>query len=253
MKPRTEIRTAIYNRRTGVRSGISLAEVLLAVVLAAMVLMAVLSIHRRIQRTTAGIMTNLNEMLKPSEILQLIAEDLDRSVDSTQGLTITVDSKYEKGYSLSQLVIRKEIQKVKDRQPQEEALEEIIWQGAVDLDTGRIVIYRRHSGMFLEDRLLGQQRQERDIRSPPFVPVCGKLTQFLIKARQGDTWVDQWKGPAPPTGLQISISFATPHETPGGELEVLEEDKIIRTMAVDRTRKIRFETSTPDDDEKRND
>jgi len=223
------------------------------VVIAAMVLMAVLSIHRRVQLASAAIVGSLDEMLLPSEVLQLIAEDLDRSVDATQGLQVTVEPKYERGYSLSRLVIRKQIKTVKNRQPQEEVLEEIIWQGAVDLDTGRIVIYRRHSGMFLEDRLLGQRRQEFEIRNPPFVPVCGGLTQFLVKARQGDTWVDQWKGPAPPTGIQVTISFAEPHETPSGELEVLEEDKITRTIAVDRTRKIRFEANEPDGNERRND
>jgi len=253
MKTSTGTRTTANGRRAGVRSGISLAEVVLTVAIAAMVLTAVLSIHSRIQQTAAGIMGNLDGMLLPSEILQLIAEDLDRSVDATQGLTVTVDPKYERGYSLSKLVIRKEINTPKNRQAPKQVLEEIIWQGAVDLDTGRIVVYRRHSGMFLEDRLLGQQREEYEIRNPPFVPVCGGLTQFLVKARQGDTWVDQWQGPAPPTGLEITISFATPHETPSGELEVLEEDKIIRTMAVDRTRKIRFETMAPAENERRND
>jgi hypothetical protein len=253
MKTSTETRTIADGRRAGLRSGISLPEVLVTVVIAAMVLTAVLSIYSRIQQTAAGIIGNLDEMLLPSEILQLIAEDLDRSVDATQGLMITVEPKYERGYSLSKLVIRKEINTLKNRRPQKEVLEEIIWQGGVDLDTGRIVIYRRHSGMFMEDRLLGQQREEYEIRNPPFVPVCGGLTQFLVKARQGDTWVDRWQGTAPPTGLEITISFAAPHETPNGELEVLEEDKIIRTMAVDRTRKIRFETNAPDGSEKRND
>jgi len=222
-------------------------------VIAALVLIAVLGIHNRIQQASASIMANLDGMLLPSEILQLIAEDLDRSVDTTTGLRVTGESKYEKGYSISQLVIRREIKTTKNNKTQEEVLEEIVWQGDVDLDTGRIVIYRRHHGMFLEDRLLGQQRTEFELRSPPFVPVCGGLTQFSIKFRQGDTWVDRWPGPAPPVGIQVTISYAEPHETPSGELEVLEEDKIIRTIAIDRTRKIRLDTNQPDENVRRND
>ena len=242
-------RTRHIAKQHTARSGISLPEVLLTVVIAAMVLTAVLAVHSRIQQPAGAIMNQLDSMLLPSEVLQLIAEDLDRSVDTAQGLEITVEPKYERGYSLSQLVIRKQINTVKNRQPQKEVLEEIVWQGGVDLDTGRIVVYRRHHGMFQEDRLLGKQRQDFEISSPPFVPVCGGLTQFLIKARQGDTWVDQYQGTTPPTGLQISISFAEPFETPNGELEVLEEDKITRTMAIDRTRKIRFDTGEPAESE----
>ena len=58
------------------RAGISLPEVLVTVVIAAMVLTAVLSIHSRIQQTAAGIIGNLDGMLLPTEILQLIAEGL---------------------------------------------------------------------------------------------------------------------------------------------------------------------------------
>ena len=232
------------------RPGISLPEVLLTVVIGAMVLTAVLTIHSRIQQTAGAIMNQLDDMLLPSEILQLIAEDLDRCVDTKQGLSIKVEApKYERGYSVSQLVIRKQINTVRNRRPEEEVLEEIVWQGAVDLDTGRIVLYRRHHGMLQEDRLLGQQRTEFEIRNPPFVPVCGGLTQFLIRVRQGDTWVDQWQGTALPTGLQVTISFAEPHETPSGELEVLEEDKIVRTIAIDRTRTIRLDTGGPKESE----
>lgn len=249
MKPST----AIYRRRRGFRLGISLAEILFTVVIAALVLIAVLGIHNRIQQATASILSGLDGILLPSEVLQLIAEDLERSVGTNAGLEVKVGSKYEKGYSISQLVIRRTIKTTKSNKTQEEVLEEIVWQGDVDLDTGRIVVYRRHQGMFLEDRLLGQQRTEFELRSPPFVPVCGGLTQFSIMARQGDTWVDQWPGPAPPAGIQVTISYAEPHETPSGELEVPEEDKIIRTIAIDRTRKIRLDTRPPSEGGGRND
>jgi hypothetical protein len=42
----------------------------------------------------------------------------------------------------------------------------------------------------------------------------------------------------------VTISFAEPYKRADGTFDVLDEEKIIRTIAIDRTRKIRFDTST---------
>jgi hypothetical protein len=43
-----------------------------------------------------------------------------------------------------------------------------------------------------------------------------------------------------PTGIEVTLSFAEPFKKADGTLDVPDEEKLIRTIAVDRTRKIRF-------------
>jgi hypothetical protein len=52
--------------------------------------------------------------------------------------------------------------------------------------------------------------------------------------------VQTWTEVALPPGVRVSISFAAPHETVRGTMEVYDEEKIYRTMAIDKTRKIKF-------------
>jgi hypothetical protein len=56
-----------------------------------------------------------------------------------------------------------------------------------------------------------------------------------------------------PLGIQVTISFAEPFKTLTNTFDVFDEQKFTRTIAVDRTRKIRFkiapkEEKKPEDD-----
>ena len=59
----------------------------------------------------------------------------------------------------------------------------------------------------------------------------------------GENPVEKWNGP-PPRGIMVTISFAEPYKRADGTFDVPDEEKITRTIAIDRTRKIRFDTST---------
>jgi hypothetical protein len=77
--------------------------------------------------------------------------------------------------------------------------------------------------------------------SYPLIPLCRGVTFFQLEVPKGDDeFVDQWADPTLPPGVRVSISFAQPHETVRGTWEVYDEEKIIRTIAIDKTRKIRF-------------
>ena len=77
---------------------------------------------------------------------------------------------------------------------------------------------------------------EREI----FVPICAGVTFFKIEAVTGNIRAERWNG-APPPGLAVTISFAEPYKRVDGTFDVLDEEKITRTIALDLTRKIRFE------------
>ena len=99
-------------------------------------------------------------------------------------------------------------------------------------------MYRSHSGIALEDALLDNQKEpwQREL----FVPICSGFTFFKIEIPKGDTPLDRWTGETLPPAIKITLSFALPYKTVTGTFDVPEEDKLVRTIAVDRTRRPAF-------------
>ena len=218
--------------------GFSLAEVLAALTIGSMVLVAVLSIYSQVETAATAITRKLDGSQLPFEVLQCIAEDVDRIVEGGADTSVTIENKFEKGYQSARLVI---LRTISDSKGKARTFEEIIWQTAYDYenDANGLVLYRSYSGMGLEDKLLDEQRQSWE-KEYPFVPICDGVTFFKIEVRRGDYALDEWTpGPLPP-GIIATISFAEPFEALDGTLDVLDVEKITQTIAVDRTRKIGF-------------
>lgn len=216
--------------------GFSLAEVIAAVTIGAMVLVAMLGIYQRAQSSAAAITQKLDSSQLPFEVLQRIAEDLDRVISSRSNMKFTIENKFVKGYPAARMTIVKTYTPSKGGQAE---FEKIIWQSAYDYDANGLVLYRSHSGVVLEDKLLDEKRADLE-RYYPLVPICSGVTYFRIEIPKGEDFLDKWDGFVPPYGIVVTISFAEPFETVQGTLDVPEEDKITRVMAIDRTRKIRF-------------
>ncbi len=228
--------------------GFSLAEVLTALMIGAMVLVAVLVIYGRAERSAAAVTRKLDSLRLPSEILQRIAEDLDGIMSDGSGTKITIENKFKNGFRTARLTITRTIT---DSRNNEQTLKKIIWQSSYDYesDIGRLALYRSHSGIELEDKLLDKNKEdwEREL----FVPICTGITFFQIRVPRGETFVDRWAADSLPPGVEVAISFAEPFKRVDGMLDVPDEEKITRTIAVDRTRKIRFsiEKSELEEDE----
>ena len=237
-------KTKATSGMSGVRRGLSLAEMLAALTIGAMVIVAVLGIYRRAEQSAASVTRKLDGSRIPGEVLQRIAEDLDNVISASSDATITIENKFENIASAmllpaARLVITRTIQDSADK---EQTFEEIIWQSSYDYDSGinGLVLYRSHSGINLEDKILEKNKDnfEREL----FVPICSGLTFFKISAIAGKDPIERWNG-SPPRGIVVTISFAEPYKKADGTFDVLDEEKIIRTIAIDRTRKIRFDTS----------
>jgi len=214
----------------------SLAEVLAALVIGAMVLIAVLGIYGRAEQSAAAITSRLDGSGLASEVLHRINEDLDGIATASQDIKITINNKLAQGYPTAQLIISKTYY---DNDDQGQTFEEIIWRGCYDADTGGLIIYRRHSGIVLEDRLLDEKKEqwEREL----FVPICTGVTFFKIQIPEGENFEEQWTSNSLPNGAVITISFAEPVKKADGTLDVPDEEKITRTIAINRTRKIAYE------------
>lgn len=219
-----------------IRAGFSLAEMLAAMTIGAMVLVAMLSIYNRAERSAAAVTRRLDASRLPREILQRIAEDIDHMVATGSDAKITIQNKFDRLYPTARLTISRTFQ---DRANREQKYEEIIWQCGYDFGslTEGLVLYRSHSGIAAEDKLLDKNKE--DWEKELFVPLCSGVSFFRISALQGDKLLEKWSG-QPPPGIEVAVSFAEPFKTVGGTLDVPDEEKIIRTIAVDRSRKIRF-------------
>jgi prepilin-type N-terminal cleavage/methylation domain-containing protein len=217
------------------RGGFSLAEVLVALTIGAMILVAVLSIYSRAETSAAAITRKLDTSRLPSEVLQYIVEDLDRAVASGSDAKLTIENKFENGFSTARLTALKTIYNDKN---EKQTFEKVVWQTKYDNDANSLILYRSHSGIALEDKLLDEQKEdwEREL----FVPICTGVTFFKIQVPVGETFLDSWTGDSLPSGIVVTISFAEPFKTLSGSLDVSENEKIIRNIAVDRTKVIRF-------------
>ncbi len=219
--------------------GFSLAEVLAALTIGSMILATVLGIYSRVDRSAAAITDKLDSSRLPTEVLQRIAEDLDGIVDAGKYTKITISNKFDHNYATARLRILKTIYTRQNRnEPQK--FEEIIWQTSYDYDSGLdgLVLYRSHSGIAMEDKLLDENKEdwEREV----FVPICEGITFFSIQVSTGDNYLSEWNQPSLPRGVVVTISFAEPFETLDNTFDVPDEEKITRAIAIDRTRKIRF-------------
>jgi hypothetical protein len=220
-----------------VRTGFSLAEVITSLTIGAMVLVAVLVVYNRAERSASAVTRRLDSTRLMSEVMQRIAEDLDGIIATGADTKINIENKFKNGFTTARLTITKTFF---DNRNQEQIFENIVWQTDYDVasNVNGLVLYRSHSGIAQEDKLL--ERDKSDWEKELFVPICSGVTFFRIKVPWGETYLEKWTSTSLPPGIEVTISGAEPFKTVGGTLDVPEEEKVIRTIAVDRTRKLKF-------------
>jgi len=219
------------------RTGFSLAEVITSLTIGSMVLVAVLVVYNRAERSAAAVTRKLDSSRLLYEVMQRIAEDLDGIIATGPDTKISIENKFENGFPTARLTITRTIFNSRN---QEQTFEKIVWQANYDFESGvdGLVLYRSHSGIAMEDKLLEKNLNnwEREL----FVPICAGITFFRIKVPWGETYLDKWTSTSLPPGIEVTLSAGEPFKTVGGTLDVPEEEKIIRTIAIDRTRKMKF-------------
>ena len=137
--------------------------------------------------------------------------------------------------------------KYKDPTDKEQEYEEIIWQCSpnYDGDANDLVLYRSYSGVAPEDKLLDKNKETSTLDA--YIPVCRGVTYFTVEAItiEGEKQL-MWTNSLP-TGIVLTISFATPFKNIQGIYDVPENEKYSRTIAIDKSREIKFEI--PDNSE----
>jgi len=222
------------------RYGFSLVESITVLTIAALIMVAVIMTYSRVRNAAASINQKMDEGVLPTEILQRIAEDIDRMAAPGFDATITINNKFDpSGYNLCRMIIEN---KIYDKMKKAKTFEKVVWQSAYDEFEDALIIYRSFGGMVDEDRIIADEAQvkRRQLGTELFIPLCSGVTFFSIRPAGKKQASHKWVWPELPKSLVATISFAEPFETDAGRLDVMDEDKIVRTVAIDRSRKIKY-------------
>jgi type II secretory pathway pseudopilin PulG len=211
----------------------TLVETIVVLMLASLILVAVLGVYGRMRANAGTILMRLQQNRLQAEILQKIAEDIDRLAAPGFEATINFQNKLDSGYRSAQLILENSYYGNNDKK---DIYEKIEWRTSYDSQYGTLKLYRMHDGLNVEDKVLGVDPDE-----PKYVPVAEGVTHFELKAQQGETVLGAWASNTLPKAVRIGISFALPQELDDGSIGVPEEEISFRTVAIDRTRLIPYQ------------
>ena len=214
-------------------SAFTLVETIVVLMLASLILVAVLGVYGRMRANAGTILDRLQQNRLQAEILQKIAEDIDRLAAPGFEATINFQNKLDNGYRSAQLILENSYYGNNDKK---DIYEKIEWRTSYDSQYGTLKLYRMHDGLNVEDKVLGADPDE-----PKYIPVAAGVTHFELKAQQGETVLGAWASATLPKAVRIGVSFALPQELDDGSIGVPEEEISFRTVAIDRTRLIPYQ------------
>ncbi|HSV27371.1 MAG TPA: prepilin-type N-terminal cleavage/methylation domain-containing protein [Sedimentisphaerales bacterium] len=220
-------------------AGLSLVEMVISVMIGGMVLVAVYTVYIHALRNVAAVSAAIERDELPDRILKLLARDLDRFFVNTEDVSFVLQPMHEGGLVSARLIMESRIY---DNRMHPRPHERIVWEARYDPLSESLILYRGHSGIVSEDRLLHRHRTEEERRQ--LVPLCDGLTHFEINAFVEGSPRNAFAGNVPPNQVVVSLSFAPP-ELRGDQYVIPEDSIITRTIAVNRLRKIPYIFTEP--------
>lgn len=219
------------------RLAFTLVETLVVLTMAAMILTAVLMIYQRVRASAATIIERMQQSELESEILQKIAEDIDRLAAPGFEAAIKFRNKLDVGYNSGQLILENSYYGEGDKK---DIYEQIIWQTWYNPDDNTLILYRMHDGLNVEDKVL-EKNPEESSGAGLFIPVASGVTFFELRAQQGQTILAAWTADKLPEAVCVGISFVPLQQMADGSVGVPMEAITYRTIAIDRTRLIPYQ------------
>ncbi|OQA00238.1 MAG: hypothetical protein BWY69_01813 [Planctomycetes bacterium ADurb.Bin401] len=218
------------------RNGFSLAEALTALAIAAMIMVTVIGVYSSVRKTQTSIDGRLKKNFQTTEILQRIAEDIDRLAMPGSDVTVSIKNRIDiENFTVSQMIIESKFYD-KDNKPQ--TFEKIVWQSRVSADGNELIVFRAHSGYSLEDKMLDEPKEKYEREW--YIPVCSGVSYFAIEVSDGNNVTPEWVATSLPQAVKVSISFEPRSFDALGNLSVPEELIRTRTITLDRFRQIPY-------------
>jgi len=218
-------------------SAFSLVEMLVVVALAAMILIGTLAVYNRTRSDAAVILGKLDENRLADEVLQRIAEDVDRLAAPGFDAAVQIRNKLDNGFYSGQLIIENKYYG-SGESPKPEIYERVVWQSLYDAFENAMILYRMHEGLNVEDKILDENKEPSELTL--YIPMASGMTFFELQAVENQELVPNWAQEKLPKGIRIGISFASMEEGLDGRWAVPEEKIQYRTVAIDRTRVIAY-------------
>jgi len=217
--------------------GFTLAEAMAALIIAAMIMITVVGVYTSVRGAQRSVDKRIKGGLIATEILQRIAEDIDRLALPGSDVTMSIKNKTDvEGFEISQMIIECKIYD-KDNKPQ--TFDKIVWQSRVAADGNELEIYRAHSGYALEDKMLEEPKEKYEREK--YIPVCSGVTFFAIEVADGNNVMEEWTNTSLPPDIKVSISFEPRQIDAMGNLSAPEESIRTRTIVIDRFRQIPYQ------------
>ncbi|MCE5185476.1 MAG: prepilin-type N-terminal cleavage/methylation domain-containing protein [Planctomycetaceae bacterium] len=216
--------------------GFTLVETLVVLALSSMIMIAILGIYQQVRAGAVAITGQLEKNRLNAEILQKIAEDIDRLAAPGFEATINFRNKLDSGYRSAQLILESSFYGNNNRKM---TYERIVWQTSYDAFSDSMILYRLHDGINVEDKII-EKTPDESSGAGLFIPVASGVTYFECKAQQGEDVLGAWTAAALPKAVRIGLSFEFPRQLEDGTVGVPEEAVSFRTIAVDRTRMIAY-------------
>jgi len=123
--------------------GFSLVEIITVLTVVSLVTIAAFTMFNRVKSAAASINDRLDINVLPTEILQRIAEDLDRLTSAGLDTNILIRDRFDSGYATTQMVIENLIY---DGRNKPKSFEKITWQSQYDSFEDALILYRSHGG-----------------------------------------------------------------------------------------------------------
>ncbi len=219
------------------RFAFTLVEMLVVVTMAAMVVTAVMMIYQRVRASAVTIVGHMTRYQMQNEILQKIAEDIDRLAAPGFEATVKFRNKLDTGYYSGQLVLENSYYGNGDKK---QTYETIIWQTSYDAQDDALILYRMHDGLNVEDKVL-EDNPDDSPSAGLYIPVASGVTFFEFRVQKGETILSSWTSDKLPEAVRVGISFDPLEELPDGKVGVPDEAISYRTIAIDRTRLIPYQ------------
>jgi prepilin-type N-terminal cleavage/methylation domain-containing protein len=219
-------------------SAFTLVETMVALVIGAMVVTATLAVYQRVRTASVVIVEQMSRHRLQNEILQKMAEDIDRLAAPGFEATMkfanrTLRGNNEVSYASAELVLTNSYYGNND---QKLLYEEVVWRTAYDPVEDTMILYRMHRGLNAEDPLFVGDESRR-----MYIPVAAGVTFFELRTQHGENILAAWTSDKLPKAVRIGLSFAEPVLLDGGGVGVADDDIVYRTVAVDRSRIIPYE------------
>jgi len=221
------------------RFAFTLVETLVVLMIAAMIVTSVMMIYQRVRGSAVTIMDYMYQTELQDEILQRIAEDIDRlAAPGFEASIKFVNKTFDGKYNGAQLILENNYY---GRDDKKQTYEQIIWRAGYDSEDDAMILYRMHDGLNVEDKVL-EKNADDSPSAGLFIPIASGVTFFELRTQQGQSILSAWTSEEKmPAAVQIGISFAPLEQWADGSISVPEESISYRTVAIDRTRMIPYQ------------